>query len=146
MDARVATPSTEASIFRQTETLLSVGLLGVLVVLIIPLPTMLLDTFLAANISISIVILLITLNITQPLEISVFPSLLLLLTLARLSLNVATTRDGDQAIWYGDVVEVLLDTDSHTYYQIAVNPSGAGRRAGATRDTRPRQRTSSRRS
>jgi len=40
-------------------------------------------------------------------------------------LNVATRRNEDQAIWYGDVVEILLDTDSHTYYQIAVNPAGA---------------------
>lgn len=76
----------------QSELLLSLGLLGILVVLIIPLPTVLLDTFLATNLSVSIVILLITLNIRQPLEISVFPSLLLLLTLGRLSLNVATTR------------------------------------------------------
>jgi len=40
-------------------------------------------------------------------------------------LNIATTRAGDQAIWYGDAIEILLDTDSHSYYQIAVNPSGA---------------------
>ncbi len=40
-------------------------------------------------------------------------------------LNVATTRSEDQAIWYGDLVEILLDTESHSYYQIAVNPSGA---------------------
>ncbi len=40
-------------------------------------------------------------------------------------LNIATTRKEDQATWYGDVVEILLDTESHTYYQIAVNPSGA---------------------
>jgi len=40
-------------------------------------------------------------------------------------LNVATTRNDDPAIWYGDVVEVLLETDQHSYYQIAVNPSGA---------------------
>lgn len=40
-------------------------------------------------------------------------------------LNIATTKDGDQAIWYGDAVEILLDTDSHSYYQIAVNPLGA---------------------
>jgi hypothetical protein len=39
--------------------------------------------------------------------------------------NIATTKRGDQAIWYGDVVEILLDTDSHSYYQIAVNPAGA---------------------
>ena len=39
--------------------------------------------------------------------------------------NIATTKNGDQAIWYGDVVEILLDTESHSYYQIAVNPAGA---------------------
>ena len=83
--------SSEAGL-AQSELYLSLGLLAVLVVLIIPLPTMLLDAFLAANLSTSILILLITLNIRRPLEISVFPSLLLLLTLARLSLNVATTR------------------------------------------------------
>jgi len=40
-------------------------------------------------------------------------------------LNIATAKNGDQATWYGDVVEILLDTESHSYYQIAVNPSGA---------------------
>ena len=40
-------------------------------------------------------------------------------------LNVAATKDGDQAMWYGDAVEILLDTESHSYYQIVVNPSGA---------------------
>lgn len=90
MEVSSAKPADSSS--AQSELYLSLGLLAVLVVLIIPLPTMLLDTFLAANLSISILLLLITLNIRQPLEISVFPSLLLLLTLARLSLNVATTR------------------------------------------------------
>lgn len=40
-------------------------------------------------------------------------------------LNIGTTKSGDQAIWYGDVVEILLNTESHNYYQIAVNPAGA---------------------
>ncbi len=40
-------------------------------------------------------------------------------------LNVGTTKNGDQAIWYGDVIEILLETDSHSYYQIAINPAGA---------------------
>ncbi len=39
--------------------------------------------------------------------------------------NIGTTRNGDTAIWYGDVVEILLDTDAHSYYQIAIAPSGA---------------------
>ena len=40
-------------------------------------------------------------------------------------LNVTSTRREDQAMWYGDCVEVHLETDSHSYYQIAVNPAGA---------------------
>lgn len=84
---------------RQSETLLSAGLLGVLVVLLVPLPTFLLDMFLTGNLAITILLLLITISVAHPLEISVFPSMLLLLTLSRLSLNVATTRlillDGD---------------------------------------------------
>lgn len=40
-------------------------------------------------------------------------------------LNIAATRNGDQALWYGDAVEILLDTDSHSYYQLAISPSGA---------------------
>lgn len=87
------------SLLRQSEFLLSVGLLGVLITLLIPLPTFLLDMFLAGNLAVTILLLLITVTVAQPLEISVFPSLLLLLTLSRLSLNVATTRlillDGD---------------------------------------------------
>ncbi|MFT5467863.1 MAG: tetratricopeptide (TPR) repeat protein [Verrucomicrobiales bacterium] len=40
-------------------------------------------------------------------------------------LNVATEKDGDQAIWYGDCIEIQLATDAHSYYQIVVNPAGA---------------------
>ena len=40
-------------------------------------------------------------------------------------LNVTTTRREDQSLWYGDCVEIHLETDSHNYYQIAVNPAGA---------------------
>lgn len=40
-------------------------------------------------------------------------------------LNIAATRDGDQALWYGDAVEIELATETHSYYQIAISPSGA---------------------
>lgn len=40
-------------------------------------------------------------------------------------LNIATTRNEDQAIWYGDAVEIIIETESHSYYQIVVNPAGA---------------------
>lgn len=39
-------------------------------------------------------------------------------------LNITATKDGDRALWYGDAVEFLIATDSHSYYQIAVNPAG----------------------
>jgi flagellar biosynthesis protein FlhA len=61
-------------------------------VLLVPLPPLLLDLLLALNLGLTVLLLLITLSATQPLDFSVFPSLLLLLTLLRLSLNVATTR------------------------------------------------------
>lgn len=61
-------------------------------VLISPLPPMLLDLLLAANITISVVILLTTIYVGKPLDFSVFPSVLLGTTLARLVLNVASTR------------------------------------------------------
>jgi flagellar biosynthesis protein FlhA len=71
---------------------LAVGVLGILLVLLIPLPTFLLDLLLTLNISISVVMLLGTLYLQKPVEFAVFPSLLLILTLFRLSLNVASTR------------------------------------------------------
>ena len=60
--------------------------------LIVPLPTFLLDMFLAMNLASAILLLLVTLSAKRPLDVSVFPSLLLLMTLFRLALNVATTR------------------------------------------------------
>ncbi len=77
---------------QRSELWLSTTFLVTLVVLIIPLPTFLLDMFLACNIAAAIMLLLITLGAKRPLDVSVFPSMLLLLTLFRLSLNVATTR------------------------------------------------------
>ena len=78
--------------FQRSELWLSATFLVMLIVLIIPLPTVLLDMFLACNIAAAILLLLVTLGAKKPLDIASFPSLLLLMTLARLSLNVATTR------------------------------------------------------
>src|SRR5690554_3324819 len=64
----------------------------IVIMMVLPLPTFLLDILLAANISLSLLILLITMNVSEPLDISVFPSLLLITTLFRLSLNVSSTR------------------------------------------------------
>ena len=85
--------------------LLPIGIIACLMVIFVPLPPMVMDVLLAANISLAVVILLATVYARSPLELSVFPSLLLVTTLARLALNVGTTRliltrgaiDGDQA-------------------------------------------------
>jgi flagellar biosynthesis protein FlhA len=72
--------------------ILAVGLVTVLATLLIPLPTPLLDILLACSISLAVAVLIITLSSKEALELSTFPSLLLFVTLFRLSLNVASTR------------------------------------------------------
>ena len=68
------------------------GVVGVLVFMVVPLPTVLLDLLLAFSITSALVILLVAMQVQRPLELSAFPSILLLTTLFRLSLNIATTR------------------------------------------------------
>jgi len=72
--------------------ILAITLVTVLATLLIRLPTPILDILLACSISLAISVLIITLCSTEPLELSTFPSLLLFVTLFRLSLNVASTR------------------------------------------------------
>ncbi len=79
-------------ILKQSETLLSAAMLVGLMVMLVPLPPALLDALLAMNLGVTTLLLLVTLGTRKAMELSVFPSLLLLLTLYRLSLNVATTR------------------------------------------------------
>ena len=64
----------------------------VVIVMIIPLPTVMLDLLLTVNIAVSLIILLVAMYTLKPLEFSTFPSVLLVTTLLRLSLNVASTR------------------------------------------------------
>ncbi|MFP4198010.1 MAG: flagellar biosynthesis protein FlhA [Halanaerobium sp.] len=84
---------------------------GIIVMFIIPLPTVLLDMLLAANITFSMVVILVSIYTTEPLDLSVFPSLLLFATLFRLGLNVSTTRlilgqgyAGEIILSFGDFV------------------------------------------
>ena len=84
--------SLEPPFASQSNVILTVGLVTILVTLLVPLPTMLLDALLAASISLSIAVLIVTLSSKEALELSTFPSLLLFVTLFRLSLNVASTR------------------------------------------------------
>lgn len=69
-----------------------VAVIGILMAMLLPVPPMLMDLLLALNITIAIIVLITTMYTLKPLEFSIFPSLLLVLTLFRLSLNVASTR------------------------------------------------------
>jgi flagellar biosynthesis protein FlhA len=90
MSAAAAGVTTEGR--NKSEVILAMAVLGVVAVLVMPLPALALDALLAMSIGISLLILLISLGVARPLDFSVFPSLLLIVTLFRLGLNVATTR------------------------------------------------------
>jgi flagellar biosynthesis protein FlhA len=77
---------------RGAEFLVPVAVISVVLLMILPLPPLLLDLLLSVDIGLAVVLLLTAVYVKQPVEFSVFPSLLLLLTLIRLSLNVASTR------------------------------------------------------
>ena len=77
---------------RYRDLVLPLGVIACLVVILVPLPAALMDLFLAANITVGVIVLLTTIQVATPLEFSIFPTLLLATTLSRLVLNVATTR------------------------------------------------------
>jgi flagellar biosynthesis protein FlhA len=77
---------------KRSDIMASLGLIGILMLMIIPLPPMILDLCLALNITLAILILIISLYTQKAVEFSIFPSILLVTTLFRLSLNVASTR------------------------------------------------------
>jgi len=80
------------TILKRGDLALAFGILTILVVLILPLPSIILDLFLAISITLSILILMTSLFIQAPLEFSSFPTILLISTMLRLSLNLASTR------------------------------------------------------
>ena len=79
-------------IFLRSDLFVSFGLVVILLVMVIPIPPFLLDIFLALNISVALMIMIITLYVQKSLEFAIFPTVLLITTLFRLSLNVASTR------------------------------------------------------
>ncbi len=97
-------------ITKNTDLFIAIGLLTVLAVMIIPMPPLMLDMALTFSLAISVLILLVSIYTDKALDFTSFPSLLLMTTLFRLSLNVATTRlilthghEGEHAA--GDVIE-----------------------------------------
>ena len=85
-------PAWLAGLARRTDLLVAAGMVLLLVMMVVPLPPLLLDVLLVANMTVSLVALLVTMYTRDALELSVFPSLLLVATLFRLALNVSSTR------------------------------------------------------
>jgi len=79
-------------ITKSSDISLAAAVVGILVFMVVPLPAMLLDLLISLNITLALIILLASMYTLRPLELSAFPSILLLVTLFRLSLNVASTR------------------------------------------------------
>ena len=78
--------------FFQSDVLISSSIIAILLIMILPFPTQIMDLLLAINISLSLIVLLVAFYALKPLQFAVFPGMLLILTLFRLSLNIATTR------------------------------------------------------
>ena len=76
----------------KTQIAMPIAIIVILIAIIIPLPTIILDVLISANISLSVVILLASVYLLNPVQFSSFPSILLMTTLLRLSLNIASSR------------------------------------------------------
>jgi flagellar biosynthesis protein FlhA len=79
-------------LLKRTDIMAAVGMVSILMIMIIPLPPILLDLFLSANITIALLILVISIYTIRATDFSIFPAILLATTLFRLALNVASTR------------------------------------------------------
>ncbi|MDF0652027.1 MAG: flagellar biosynthesis protein FlhA [Nitrospira sp.] len=85
-------PVERTQLIKHPDVVISVGVVAILMVMLLPLPRFVLDLLLSFDITLSVVILLVGLQVRRPIEFSVFPSVLLMITLFRLSLNIASTR------------------------------------------------------
>ncbi len=81
-----------ADLTKNSDMVMALGLIGILVLMVVPLPPILIDMFLALSLALSFVLLLTSVYAKSPLDFSSFPAVLLISTLFRLALNVATTR------------------------------------------------------
>jgi len=81
-----------SDLLKQTDLIFTLGLFGVILLLVLPVPTWLLDFLLSLNIGLSMMILLVIIYVKDPPEFSSFPTILLAVTLLRLALNIASTR------------------------------------------------------
>lgn len=88
----MAIPTIKNNILRYTDIIVALGIISIVVMMIIPLSPILLDILIVFNISCSLIVLLVSLYNNEPLDFSIFPSMLLILTLYRLALNISSTR------------------------------------------------------
>ena len=91
-DRGAAAAGTGGVIQKYSDVMIAAAIITIVLMMIIPLPTMLLDLLLCVNVTLAIVIVMVTIYNQEALDLSVFPSLLLLTTLFRLALNVSSTR------------------------------------------------------
>ncbi len=92
---------------RNSNILLTIGIVIILGVMILPVPTFFIDMLLVMNITCALVILFVTLFVLRPMDFSVFPGILLILTLFRLSLNIASTRLILGSGYAGEIIEAF---------------------------------------
>jgi flagellar biosynthesis protein FlhA len=86
-------PGTSAwQVVRNPDIQFAFGLIGIVMIMVVPLPPLVLDILLCVSISTAVMILLVSIYVKEPLEFSTFPTVLLITTLFRLSLNIGTTR------------------------------------------------------
>ncbi|MBM4303586.1 MAG: flagellar biosynthesis protein FlhA [Deltaproteobacteria bacterium] len=81
-----------SKLMQHSDLIVALGVIGILVVMILPIPAFLMDFFLVTNITVSLAILLVSVYAGRPLDFSVFPTVLLFATLFRLALNIASIR------------------------------------------------------
>lgn len=89
------------------DTIIAFGVIGIVLMIIIPMPPLVLDILIALNITISVVIILLTMFTTEVLQFSVFPTMLLITTLFRLGLNVSSTRLILKDAYAGEIIEAF---------------------------------------
>src|SRR5579871_2499505 len=85
-------PSGRLPLLRHSDLILAGGVALIVGMLVIPLPSFLLDLFITCNLTLGLLILLVSVSVREPLDFSVFPSLLLFATLFRLAINVSSAR------------------------------------------------------
>jgi flagellar biosynthesis protein FlhA len=101
------TPSPVNTLLKRADLIFTGGLFLTVLLLIMPIPAIMLDTFLALNLGLSLLVLLAIVYVKDPPEFSSFPVLLLALTLFRLALNISTTRQVLVKGYAGEVIEAF---------------------------------------